>query len=605
MACSITIDGVFGLGAGPSIVRVVGSVVDCPPDVEGNNLVVGVSCASPDGPFNERSTQADASGNWQVLISNGTQAGCRCDAPIFVRARCTSAPDCSVEFRAERLLCVDCPEITFPGDDVIKPVFVECNPDGTASVTVNFFIKNTTSTFLYIILNPGIGGTAVSGGAVGITPGGSFFATAVLQYPTPSSPQPFIEILDINLEPTGCAPIPIPVPPIEPCEAANCPVITRIEVEFLDCELDPADGILKRRVRFTPSLAGPEPVAHDWSFGDGKSDGGLGPPGIIEHLYDGPPTFPPELCVTGPEGCPRTCQSVQLTGFDVFEPCQCPELVTVGVTIGDCERDPTDQKLKRKVTFNPTFSGPPPSSHQWDFGDGTVDFNSGPPGQKVHLYEAKPANTPRLCIKGPDPKCEEKCHEIPLSEFDPFQACGDGPPPIEDDESSGCGALRLIVAVAGAMAILAALLAICVPAAATALFITAGVLAALAAIAGILYAIFCRKKPCEVALLISGQSTLGAGAAAIILSACCPWMIWAGFALVASGMGLLLLWRSRCNKSVCALAKEITKIIGGIVLPLIGFVVIIPGLALCVNGVALAWVSAVFGLIAVYAASCE
>ncbi len=154
------------------------------------------------------------------------------------------------------------------------------------------------------------------------------------------------------------------------------------------------------------------------------------------------------------------------------------------------------------------------------------------------------------------------------------------------------------------MAILAALLAICVPAAATALFITAGVLALIAAIAGIFYAIFCPNKPCKAALLISGQSLLGAGVAAIILSACCPWMIWAGLALTLVGLGALLLWRSQCNRTFCALAKEITKVIGGIVLPLIGIIVLIPGLTVCVSGAALAMVSAVFGPIAAYAASC-
>jgi hypothetical protein len=122
----------------------------------------------------------------------------------------------------------------------------------------------------------------------------------------------------------------------------------------------------------------------------------------------------------------------------------------------NCELDPADGVLKRRVRFTPSLARPAPVAHDWSFGDGKSYGDLGPPGQKVHLYEAKPANTPRLCIKGPDPKCEEKCHEITISEFDPFQVCGDGPPPVEEDESSGCGALRLMVAVAGAMAILTA-----------------------------------------------------------------------------------------------------------------------------------------------------
>ena len=124
------------------------------------------------------------------------------------------------------------------------------------------------------------------------------------------------------------------------------------------------------------------------------------------------------------------------------------------------------------------------------------------------------------------------------------------------------------------------------------------------AIASILYALFCPNRPCRVDLLLAGQVSLGAGVAAIVLSACCPWMIWAGLGLTVVGIGTLLLWQNLCNMSTCALAKEVTRVIGGIVLPIIGIVVGVPLVAACISGVALAVVSAIFGPIAAYAASC-
>jgi len=176
--------------------------------------------------------------------------------------------------------------------------------------------------------------------------------------------------------------------------------------------------------------------------------------------------------------------------------------------------------------------------------------------------------------------------------------------PEEEEESTGCGALRLIIAIAATLAILAGLLAICVPPAATILFIIPGVFAAIAAIAGIVYAIFCPNKPYRVGFLVVGQALLGAGVAAIILSACCPWMIWAGLGITLAGIGTLLLWQNQCHKSTCTLAKEIPKVIGGIVLPIVGIIAAIAILTACVSAITLASVSAIFGPIATYAASC-
>jgi hypothetical protein len=82
-------------------------------------------------------------------------------------------------------------------------------------------------------------------------------------------------------------------------------------------------------------------------------------------------------------------------------------------------------------------------------------------------------------------------------------------------------------------------------------------------------------------------------------------MILIGLIIAALGFGSLMLWKAHCNKSWCALAKEITYVIGGIVLPIISVVVAMPILSGCVNGVASAVVGGIFGPIAIYAAACH
>src|SRR5690606_26208335 len=102
-----------------------------------------------------------------------------------------------------------------------------------------------------------------------------------------------------------------------------------------------------------------------------------------------------------------------------------------------------------------------------------------------------------------------------------------------------------------------------------------------------------------------GQALLGAGVAAILFSACCAWVFWAGLGLVLAGLSALLAWRAYCDESWCRLAKEVTYVIGGIVLPIIGILVGIPLISACVSAIALGVISAIFGPIAAYAAACS
>lgn len=622
MACSITIDGVFGLGAGPSVIRVIGTVVDCPADVEGNAVIVGISCISADGPFIERPAETDLSGNWQVLIPVQPNDNCRCNQSVFVRAHCATQADCSAEFTEDQLKCVECPAIRFTDpDDVARPpsVVVECNPDGTATVTVSYVVDNTTTMFIHVRVQPGHpAGIVISGGLNGIAPGSSVFLTTVLQYPAPSAPAPFFEILDMSFNPTGCPPVPIPLGPIGPCEPSECPVITGIDVELGQCETDTADGVSKRRVLFTPTVVGPDPaVAHNWSFGDGISVLVSGPPVPIPHLYAATPISEPELCVTGPGECATSCYSVPLSEFDAFQPCECPDIVSVAVDIGECERDPADGKLKRRVTFTPVITGPPPSAHTWSFGDGGTDFASGPPGPtEEHLYESKPTTEPELCITGPDPGCEDQCHQVPLSEFDAFEPCEEGPPPPDERPPPICGALTFLIAgliaLAFGLTLVAITLQVCflgitVPGWLWGIII--GIWIAVALAVAIAY-ILCFRGICPCPnrcdwLAIAWIVALAGAIVALYLSGCCTLMLVISVVnsvIYAVSFGL---WLRECEPGTCLTLDYLSIAIVTGAGTILGFLIVLPVIKTC----GLQWVAVVVstlaGLIVIATAACH
>ena len=602
MACNITIDRVVGIGSEPAI-SVIGTVEDCATAIDGETVIVHLSCGSAETQVAIKNATVHASGIWYATF-NGVENQCRCGDDVFVTAECATDRSCSASFVGVIDCIEECPGVFSPGDDVGSN-FVKsaCNPDGTANVTITLGFKNTTSELIFMRLVPGPDAIEVYNPFTGFAGSDYVEVYFIFQYPTPSTPSSVLVTLTApDGELIGCPPFEINLPPLEACRQ-DCPRITAIEVDIGECERDPESGDEKRRVTFSPTVTGPAPAAHVWEFGDGESQIDTGAPIIISHLYEGIPIFPPSLCIVGPDECDQACFDVPLSEFDGYEVCACPIIDSISVAIGDCTIDPDDGKQKRQVTFSPSITGPAPTSHIWYFGDGASDLSQGAPGSIVHLYEFSPTSQPQLCISGPEP-CPDSCEDVALSEFDSFKPCGSGPNPSDDDESFGCGALRIGVAIATALTILAVLLAICVPAAATALIYVAVGSFIITLILGVIYAIFCPAKPCKIALLISGQSSLAVGVAALVLSACCPWVIWAGLGLTLSGLGLLLLWRSQCGKSYCDFAKEIVKVLGAFVLPILGVLIGIPVISTCFSGVALAWISAVFGPVTVYASTC-
>lgn len=602
MACEIKIESVSRVGSGSTArIYVIGSVQKCASDIEGSTVVVRLFCGRDNTEVGVRDAEVQASGFWSAEFRQVAER-CDCGQPVRVTAECATDNSCADDFTGD-LDCIECPLVGHPGDDVgNSTVTVQCNADGTANVTVSIGFINTTPNMAWAKLVPGTDATVISSPFTGFTPGSSDVITGVFQYATPSNPQSVVLVhTDDQANPIACPPFVIDIGPIEDCRR-ECPSVSQIDVQVGACERDPQDNFEKRRVTFTPTIVGPVPIAYNWDFGDGETLVGAGMPAAISHLYSGIPIFEPSLCITGPGDCQQTCLDVPISEFDGFEACACPSLNSISVSIGECVADPNGGGQKREVTLTPVIVGPPPTSHVWDFGDGTTDASVGAPSAKTHLYANAPTSAPELCISGPEP-CPDQCAEASLDEFDNFQSCGGGGSG-GGDESTGCGVMRIAIAVFMALAILAGLLAICVPPAATALAWIAFGSAIVSVILGVIYSIFCPSKPCKILLLLTGQATLAAGVAAIVLSGCCPWMIWAGLGLVSTGLGLLLLWRSKCNRSYCALAKEVVKVVGVLVLPVLAVLVGIPVIGTCFSGVALAWVSALFGPISAYAATC-
>lgn len=229
MACNVTIDGVFGLDK-PWRTRVIGTVGDCPANIEGDRVLVSLSCEAPDSPFAEQSATVDHDGNWEAVFQDPP---CGCGEPLFITATCASDPTCAAEPFAGVLVCVDCPDVNFFGsDDVgLTDFTIDCDTDGTAVVTLKFEVFNTTTSDLVVHVNCGPGGSPVSGNDTPIGAGASAVITAQCRYdPTlTTSADPFIEFQNTDGSPQGCSPVPFPVGQLPEC--TGCPTSIHVEVK--------------------------------------------------------------------------------------------------------------------------------------------------------------------------------------------------------------------------------------------------------------------------------------------------------------------------------------------------------------------------------------
>lgn len=555
--CVITIHKVQGSLPGPTI-QIEGSAVGC----ECGEVRVFVRCEGGQLPGKTAEIKND---KWSVSFQDTEKFGCKCDQSVNIRAMCTTNSKCFADFQADLVCIEECPDknkifvwvfIDPMGVCVCgkRPVVLNAIYSGPPSkVDAQWHYGDGIVDPLFALLS-GVGNTVKHDYSPGIY-------TATLKIKGCDD-----QTVSVNVK--EC-----------PCPS----VIVGLSKTNHGC----VDGKLEVTLNATPPQSSqkcPDLNAH-WEFGDGTPDSNAFslPWGVTtpkKHDYK-PGKY---KAILHADGCKYE------TEFEI----ECLPTGACCLPNGEC-KELTEIKCK---DLGGEYKGD---------GKKCADVNCGGiPTGACCLPDGS-------CLELTQVKCQErggeykgdgtKCADVECKPKDGGNG-GNG-----EDDGGLCGFLRSAIAIVIALAILTALLAICVPPAAPALSVISGVLGLLGLVGGIIYAFFC-PKPCKWLLLTTGQALLGAGVTALILSQCCPWMIFAGLAVTSTGMSLLMLWRSQCNKSWCSLAKKITVVVGGIVLPVLGILLTIPlippfvSLVPCVNLVAWSIISAFFGAIAAYAAQC-
>lgn len=316
---------------------------------------------------------------------------------------------------------------------------------------------------------------------------------------------------------------------------------------------------------------------------------------ILTHTgnYSGSVTF--TVTILSPSNCPGDSFSI---GFP-----SCPECPNVSwsSSVGDCVGD------QRSVTVTAELSSADAyTARLKDANDPVPDLDSVSGAGTLTMthtgnYPAGSTQKFKVLIDSPD-----VCNESELTVM--LAGCGgDGGDGGDDDdgEGFGCFGVRAIMTISAILAAVSVSLAACIPAAATPLLILAGALGLVALIAGIVWGIFC-SKPCGWGLLLTWQVAIGAGLILLCFTTCCPVFWWIGLGLVILvGLPALYIWKRRCRKSNCAVAKELTLALSGAVLPLLGWLGVIPVLTACINPVATGFISTLAAAVAVSATQCS
>ena len=176
------------------------------------------------------------------------------------------------------------------------------------------------------------------------------------------------------------------LPEFEKCP--RCPEIKDIDVSFGACITEGEKR--RRKVTFTVSIEGDDPVSWSVDFGDGSSDSGdRKPPSTIEHLYEKMPETLPKICVIGPNPCKEVCKEVDMSGFEECLPCP---------TIEKIEHEILDNTENTKtVEISVIINGRKPDEIIWDWGDGSPEETT-TELQASHVYKMLPDEPGRYTL---------------------------------------------------------------------------------------------------------------------------------------------------------------------------------------------------------------
>ncbi len=149
------------------------------------------------------------------------------------------------------------------------------------------------------------------------------------------------------------------------------------------------------------------------------------------------------------------------------------------------------------------------------------------------------------------------------------------------DENTGCVIARVAMVVLLATAIVAGLLATCLPPPAPWLIASAAFAAAFILVA-LLWGLLCNPKPCKWLLLVTAQACYAAGLMLVNSIGCCATLGYVGAGVATLGLLLLIVWKEACNMGWCAFAREVAFVTVGVlaqVFVLLGAICGTPGFA--------------------------
>ncbi len=561
MACTITIGSVVGIlppGATlPTSITVSGTASGC---VTGE-VKVTISCGGAPASL---SVPIDASGNWSATFSSNV-IRCPCDKNISVVATCS---DGSCEAKTTiPLRCqaaVQCPEIAS------FTVAVDGCAGGGVSATALFTVtlspatSGCTYTWSFGDGSPTVT-TTVPTVTHSYTSSGTFTAGVVVNCP-PVNGNPCVTKDTVQVTVQACG------------GGGGCPAVVGLTANVSGCA-GPGSATVSLNGTLMPALSG---CSFLWNFGDGSPSVVTTVPSV-SHVYAAPNNYAVAVTAICPNITPCATATLVVTVLRC-----CPVVTNI---LGNVEDSECADGAGKSATFNfSAITDPTPAAgnYNWDFGDGSPTVTN--PGPNASHDYAAPGNYTVSVVYVPDPAMYPSCQPSSFSiSTVNVPACsgsggGDNGNDNGNGEGFGCFGLRAIMTIAAILALVALALAACIPPAAPTLLAIAAGLGAAAAIAGVFWGIFC-KKPCAWALLLAWQAAIGAGYLLLCFTTCCPsfWVIGGG--LILLGIGLMLAWKSHCNQNRCQVLKELVLAISGVLIPLLGWLGVIPVLAPCINHV--------------------
>lgn len=358
-----------------------------------------------------------------------------------------------------------------------------------------------------------------------------------------------------------------------PCPGPSCPDVRATALVSNVCNVDGT-----RTVTYTVSVLGEPETPVRWRLYLDGGGWGVDSSSRLETIpyqvnAETPKTLRPALEILEPAGCPlQTLPPVNVplcpAALQPPGPPPCPSLTrltadSIETLEGGCrvawvaDTDPPGSP----GTFTWRFDDEPPLEPQRSRVQLKTYTSS---GEKVAIVTFTPDRpgcaSPRLVL-GIE---VENCDGVP----------GGG------DERRAClvGRVALVSALATSLAALGLGIALPKPAVPITPQVAYGIAAAFAAIfliLTIIWALRCNPKPCSVGMLITGQAMFGAGVLLTNLAKCCPELAYVGAGLALAGIGLLLGWRARCDKSWCDFASEVGFISSGVLLQaiaILGFI---------------------------------